>query len=259
MRWLILLPLAGCAATQTIVRVADPTQVSLKDDEGLFAFIPARSAAPLEHVLKPGMKAVRGLHGELSLSCAILPDDRVGPWRPEHVKCNVDDGDASGVWLSADGVTEGLDVDARALASLLTHEGVLIPVIGVRHIWSGKHSDYDLFYAAMATPSSNVTQIIERTSVARGTRKADPLLLVGGVAALALGVTTLDLSRAPFQPSGHSDGVGVVVGAAFGAMGLSLIASAAFNEIFSTKEKVVFARDSLDARSSMGDCATEHQ
>jgi hypothetical protein len=100
-RWLVLVPLLGCTTTRTVVHVADPNRVSLVREDDRLTYLPAESPPAVRHELEPGLTALRGSDGALSLSCA---------------QCEVDDAGASGIWLSGDGVTEGLDTDARSLA-----------------------------------------------------------------------------------------------------------------------------------------------
>jgi hypothetical protein len=227
-RWLVLLPLLGCGATQTVVHVADPMRVSLVEQDDLFTYIPAESPPRAQQELKPGLTAVRGPGGELSLSCA---------------KCRVDDPEASGIWLSADGATEAVDLDARVLASQLHRESVLIPVTAMRNLgracpfWRCKDR-YQVLDAALRTPSTNVTQIIERTTVDPDA----PGYIALGAALLPFGVLLLVVPPANAQSRVGNE----AAGAAMSTVALALIAFGAAHALpalFPPKNEVVWARE----------------
>jgi hypothetical protein len=179
MRWRILfaLGLSACSTTTTVMHVADPWLVSLADRATGREVIPAGSAPLTAAELAPGLTVIRGAEGQLAASCS---------------RCRVDDRDADGVWVFADGTTEALPVDASLLAADLKRGDLRIPVYASRSLGRRRSVGAELL---LITPKSNVLEIRELTRADHLTREGVTFqevagAFVGALAAVSFGNAT---------------------------------------------------------------------
>jgi hypothetical protein len=197
--------LTSCSTTTTVMRVADPRLVSLADAATGRELIAAGSPPLTTAELAPGLTAVRGAEGQLAASCS---------------RCGVDDRSAGGVWVFADGTSEALPIDARALAAEVGQGGVRIPVTASRALGRRRWVAAEVL---LITPASNVLEIREETHVYHLTEDGAAFQEVSGLFVAALAAFSFGTAT---QTQGADRATLLGFGGLFSAAATALIGSA---------------------------------